>query len=70
MLERELSKAGVAWSRRAVNVADVGSFDGAFLTNARGIAPVGRIDDTAMPADAEPVATVIRTFEAAPWDPI
>ncbi len=70
VLERELSKAGVAWSRRAVNVADVGSFDGAFLTNARGIAPVGRINDTAMPADAELLATVIKTFEAAPWDPI
>ena len=53
-----------------MNVADVGSFDGAFLTNARGIAPVGRIDDTEMPLDAELVATVIRTFEAAPWDPI
>ena len=70
VLERELGKAGIAWSRRTVNVADVGSFDGAFLTNARGIAPVGRIDDTAMPLDAELLATVIRTFEAAPWDPI
>ena len=70
VLERELPKAGIAWSRRSVNVADVGSFDGAFLTNARGIAPVGRIDDTAIPLDSELSATVIRTFEAAPWDPI
>ncbi len=70
VLERELSKVGIAWRRRAVNIADVGSFDGAFLTNARGIAPVGKIDDTAMPLDAEHLAIVIRTFEAAPWDPI
>ena len=70
VLERELGRAGVAWSRRAVNVADVGSFDGAFLTNARGIAPVGRIDDTAMPLDAELLAIVIRMFDDAPWDPI
>jgi branched-subunit amino acid aminotransferase/4-amino-4-deoxychorismate lyase len=70
VLERELGTARIAWSRRAVNVADVGSFDGAFLTNARGIAPVGRIDDSAIPLDAELLATVIRLFEAAPWDPI
>ena len=67
VLERELSKAGIAWSRRAVNIADVGSFDGAFLTNARGIAPVGRIDDTAIRLDAELLTTVIRMFGAAPW---
>ena len=53
VLERELPKAGIAWSRRSVNVAEIGSFDGAFLTNARGIAPVGRIDDTEMRLDAE-----------------
>jgi branched-subunit amino acid aminotransferase/4-amino-4-deoxychorismate lyase len=70
VLERELGKAGIPWSRRTVNLADTGSFDGAFLTNARGIAPIGRIDDTAIPLDAELLATVIRTFEAAPWDPI
>lgn len=70
VLERELGKAGIARSRRAVNITDAGSFDGAFLTNARGIAPVGRIDDAAIPLDAELSATVIRMFEAAPWDPI
>jgi branched-subunit amino acid aminotransferase/4-amino-4-deoxychorismate lyase len=70
VLERELPKAGIACSRRTVNVADVGSFDGAFITNARGIAPVGRIDDRSIPLEAELLATVIRTFEAAPWDPI
>jgi branched-subunit amino acid aminotransferase/4-amino-4-deoxychorismate lyase len=70
VLERELGTARIAWSRRTVNLTDVESFDGAFLTNARGIAPVGRIDDSAIPLDAELLATVIRTFEAAPWDPI
>jgi branched-subunit amino acid aminotransferase/4-amino-4-deoxychorismate lyase len=70
VLERELPKACIAWSRRTVPVDDVGSFDGAFLTNARGIAPVGRIDDTAIPLGSELSATVIETFDAAPWDPI
>lgn len=70
VLERELSKAGVPWLRRSIYVADVGSFDGAFVTNSRGIAPVGRIDDTTFPTDVALVSTVKRVFDAAPWDPI
>jgi branched-subunit amino acid aminotransferase/4-amino-4-deoxychorismate lyase len=70
VLEQALPMVGIAWSRRTVNVADIGSFDGAFLTNARGIAPVGMIDDTPMPTDTGFLSTVIRTFEAAPWDRI
>ena len=70
VLERELSKAGLPWRRRTVRVADVGSFHGAFITNSRGIAPVGRIDETTLPLDAELMSTVMRTFGAAPWDPI
>ncbi len=70
VLERELTKASIPWRHRSVNVTDVGSFDGAFVTNARGIAPVGRIDETILPTDAELVTTVIRVFAAAPWDPI
>lgn len=70
VLERELSKAGMPWRRRPVRVVDIGSFDGAFITNSRGIAPVGRIDQTILPTDAELVSTVTRVFDAAPWDPI
>ncbi len=70
VLERELSKAGIPWRRRSVHVADIGSFDGAFITNSRGIVPVDRIDDTILPTDGELVSTVMRVFDAAPWDPV
>ena len=70
VLERELSKARVPWLRRSVRLSEVGSFDGAFITNSRGIAQVGRIDDTRLPTDGELVSSVTRLFDAAPWDPI
>ena len=70
VLERELSKAHVPWLRRPVHLADVGSFDGAFITNSRGIAPVGRIDDTLLPTNGALVASVMQVFDEAPWDPI
>jgi branched-subunit amino acid aminotransferase/4-amino-4-deoxychorismate lyase len=70
VLERELSKAGISWRRAMVRLADIASFDGAFITNSRGIAPVGRIDETILPADAQLVSTVMSLFDAAPWDPI
>ncbi|MGZ8652117.1 MAG: aminotransferase class IV [Actinomycetota bacterium] len=75
VLERELDHAGIPRACRAVNVADVGSFDGAFVTDPRGIAPggiapVGRIDETGLPTDADLVSAAVRLFEAAPWDPI
>jgi branched-subunit amino acid aminotransferase/4-amino-4-deoxychorismate lyase len=70
VLERELSKAGIPWTRGPVRVDDVASFDGAFVTNARGIAPVGRIDDIVLPTDPSLVSTVMQMFAAAPWDPI
>ena len=42
----------------------------ASMPSSRGIAPVGRIDETILPTDAELVSTVMRLFDAAPWDPI
>ncbi len=70
VLERELSKARVPWLHRSVRLSEVGSFDGAFITNSRGIAQVGRIDDTRLPTDGELVSSVTRLFDAAPWDPV
>jgi branched-subunit amino acid aminotransferase/4-amino-4-deoxychorismate lyase len=70
VLERELTKASIPWRHRPVNITDVGSFDGVFISNARGVAPVGRIDETILPLDGELVATVMHLFDAAPWDPI
>lgn len=70
VLKRELSTVSIAWSHRSVHVADIGSFDGAFVTNSRGIAPVGCVNETILPTNVELVSTVMRLFDAAPWDPI
>ncbi|MEC4019358.1 aminotransferase class IV family protein [Streptomyces sp. H27-D2] len=70
VLERELDRAGLPWRRRTVRVAELASFDGAFVTNSRGIAPVGRIDDQILPADVELVGTVTRILASAAWEAI
>jgi branched-subunit amino acid aminotransferase/4-amino-4-deoxychorismate lyase len=70
VLQRELDAAGVAWSSRPVLLHDVVSFDGAFLTNAHGMATVARIDDVDMPADAPLLHRAAELLAAAPADPI
>ncbi len=70
VLKRELTKASIPWGHRSVNLADLGAFDGAFVTNSRGIAPVGRVDEIILSANAELVSTIVRLFDAAAWDPI
>jgi branched-subunit amino acid aminotransferase/4-amino-4-deoxychorismate lyase len=68
VIQRELDAAGVPWRHRRVTVADVASFDGAFVCNSRGIAPIGRLDASVLPTDADLVRRVIGLFESAPWD--
>ncbi|MER7515697.1 aminotransferase class IV [Streptomyces sp. NPDC126499] len=53
---------------RRVTLADVPGFRAAFVTNSRGIAPVSRIDDTALTVDEELMARVYAAYEAVPWD--
>ena len=58
-------------SRRApIRLADLASFGGAVVTNARGIAPVGRIDDVDLPIDPALVESVARAYRSVPWDVI
>lgn len=70
VLERELAAAGVPSVRRVIRLADVGSYDGSMVTNARGMARVARIDDTVLPTDSPLAATVERVFDATPWDAV
>ncbi|MFC9327077.1 aminotransferase class IV [Kitasatospora sp. NPDC057015] len=70
VLARELAAAGVESKRRPVFLSDVASFDGAFLTNSRGFAAVGRIDAVDLPLDAPLLATARRLHSEAPWDEI
>ena len=45
------------------------SFRAAFVTNSRGIAPVGQIDDLSLPVDGTLFATLTEAYESAGWDP-
>ena len=70
VLQRELDLAGVPWRYSPVPLADVGVFDGAFVTNAHGSATVGGIDDVRVPTGAPLMRTVAALLAAAPADPI
>jgi branched-subunit amino acid aminotransferase/4-amino-4-deoxychorismate lyase len=67
LLDRGLAGHGLASRRALVRLSDVGSFVAAFVTNARGIAPVGHIDDLALPADPALMDTLARAYGSAPW---
>ena len=56
--------------RRLVLLGDVGSFDGAFVTNAWGVATVGAIDDLELPVDEAFGHTLAAAYESVPWKPI
>jgi branched-subunit amino acid aminotransferase/4-amino-4-deoxychorismate lyase len=70
LLEPRLAAAGLPSRRATVRLADLPAFRGAFVTNARGIAPVGRIDDVEFVIDTDLTAAVAAVFASVPWDPI
>ena len=70
ILERQLPACGVPSRRIPVDVSGLHSFRAAFVTNARGIAPVGQIDDLSLPVDGTLLATLTGAYESAGWDPI
>lgn len=70
VLEECAARAGWRVERRVVRLADAGGYEGAVLANSWGVWPVGRIDDTALPADAPGPAELVRLYGAAPWDAV
>jgi branched-subunit amino acid aminotransferase/4-amino-4-deoxychorismate lyase len=65
-----LAARGVRSVRRVVRLRDVGSFDGAFVTNSWGVATVRAIDDVELPVDDAFGRTLAAAYESVPWDPI
>jgi hypothetical protein len=55
---------------RARPAAEIASFEGAFVTNARGVAAVSQVDDTILPVDAARVQALVDAYDAVPWDPV
>jgi len=70
ILERMLPGHGMPSQRLPVRVSNLGSFTAAFVTNARGIAPVGRIDDLTLPVDEALMNTLTEAYESGGWDPL
>jgi len=70
VLQRELAAAGVPQRHRRVLLDDLASFDGAFVTNSRGVATVRRIDELDIPLQAPLLARVLDLYAQAPWDAI
>jgi branched-subunit amino acid aminotransferase/4-amino-4-deoxychorismate lyase len=63
LLERELP------SRRArVRLEDIASFEGAFLSNARGVAVVSDVDGATLRAGAPRLQAVADAYDAVAWD--
>jgi branched-subunit amino acid aminotransferase/4-amino-4-deoxychorismate lyase len=70
VLQRELDGAGLAWRYGPVRVNDLASFDGAFVTNSRGMATVAAVDDLRLSTDSELMRSATQLLAAAPYDPV
>jgi branched-subunit amino acid aminotransferase/4-amino-4-deoxychorismate lyase len=70
LLEAKLAVLGVPSRRAPVRLRDIGSFAGAFLSNARGVAVVSQVDDVSLPMPAEPMKTIADAYAAVLWDAI
>jgi branched-subunit amino acid aminotransferase/4-amino-4-deoxychorismate lyase len=70
LLERTLVEAPLSSRRAPVRLQDISSFDGAFLSNARGVAVVDQIDGVSLPVDAARVDAIARAYASVPWDAI
>jgi branched-subunit amino acid aminotransferase/4-amino-4-deoxychorismate lyase len=70
VLQSRIGAFGLTWCRAPVRLADVRSFHGVFVTNARGIAAVAEVDDIALPVDEELMAKLTNAYCSAHWDQI
>ena len=70
LLERTLPELGVSWRRAQIRLQDLASLEGVFITNARGIAAVSEIDDTALRIVSERMKTLADAYGSVPWDAI
>ena len=65
-----LAAAGVPSRLEHVRLSGLASFTAAFVTNARGIEPVGQIDGIGFAADHAMLATLRAARDSAGWDPL
>jgi branched-subunit amino acid aminotransferase/4-amino-4-deoxychorismate lyase len=70
LLERTLPELGVPSRRAPVRIQDIASFEGAYLSNSRGIASVTRVDDVSVPTQDERITAIADAYASVPWDAI
>lgn len=70
LLEAGLVKRRVPVHRGSIRLRDLDQFDGAFLSNARGIATVSGIDDLVLPEPDDRGAMLADVYAAVPWESI
>lgn len=70
LLERELAARDLPSRRAPLRPADAASYDAVILSNARGIAVVGEIDDIRVSLDPGRVRELTDIYESVAWDPI
>jgi branched-subunit amino acid aminotransferase/4-amino-4-deoxychorismate lyase len=68
LLQQRLADFGLKYRYAPVHLADVTSFDAAFVTNARGIAPVAAIDDDPLPVNIGLMARLEKAYDSVAWD--
>lgn len=61
---------GPASRRQPVRVAELISFDGAFVANSRGVAAVSHVDDVALVVDEARTKALVEVYESLPGDEI
>ncbi|HEY3904710.1 MAG TPA: aminotransferase class IV [Streptosporangiaceae bacterium] len=70
LVQQHLGDFGLTYRNAPVHLTDVASFDAAFVTNARGIAPVAAIDEVTLPVNIGLMARLDKAYESASWDRI
>lgn len=70
LLEPALAARGLPSRRAHVRLADLASFAAVFVTNARGIAPVGQVDDKSLRVDDVLMRTLTEAYDAVARDEI
>src|SRR5215472_2207180 len=70
VLAARIGELGLTSRRAEVRLTDVQSLDGAFVTNARGIAAVASIDETVLPVDADRMTLLMTAYDSVGWDRI
>ena len=70
LLEPALAASGIGSRHAPVLLDELPSYAAAFVTNSRGIAPVARIDELALPVDVSLMRTVQERYASVAWDSI